>query len=110
MIEMLIYALLAIGIIFNAIGALALHRFIDPYTRLHGSTLCTTFGSIFIVLAVVIYSITTGSIQMALHAVFALAFIMVTSATGSHAIARASYLAGIKPKKVSVDKLAKVSK
>lgn len=110
MIEMLIYALLAIGIAFNAIGVLALHRFIDPYTRLHGSTLCTTFGSIFIVLAVVVYSITASSLQIALHAIFALVFLMITNATSSHAIARAAYKAGIKPKRLVIDSLSKVDK
>ncbi len=105
MIYLLIYGLLIFGMAFHLIGVLALHRFFDPYTRLHGSTLCTTFGSIAIVLSIVIYSIAISKIQIGLHAIVALIFLMITNAVASHAIARASYKAGIKPEKLVVNAL-----
>ena len=53
----LIYTFLAIGAVFNALGSVALLRFPDVYTRIHGATKCTTFGSIFSILAVAVYGI-----------------------------------------------------
>jgi len=100
-----ILALGSIGIVFDALGVLALHRFIDPYTRLHGATMCTTFGSIFIAAAVILYGYSLGSSAMALHTLVALAFLLLTNPTGPHAIARAAYRHGVKPKKAVVDKL-----
>lgn len=108
MIELLVYAFISLGLFFHIIGALALHRFFDPYTRLHGSALCTTFGSIFLALAVIVYAIRIASFPIALHVIFAVVFLMVTNATSAHAIARASYLHGIKPKQLTVDELAEV--
>ncbi|MCD6478935.1 MAG: monovalent cation/H(+) antiporter subunit G [Candidatus Diapherotrites archaeon] len=110
MIELLIYVFISMGLLFHVIGALALHRFFDPYTRLHGSTLCTTFGSIFLALAAIIYALQTGLFPIALHVFLAIVFLMVTNATGAHAIARGAYLHGIKPKRLAVDELAKVRK
>ena len=110
MITETIMVLASIGIVFQFLGAIALHRFIDPYTRLHGSTKCTTFGSIFIALAVMVYGYSLGSIAMILHTFIALAFLLLTNPTGAHAIARAAYLHGIKPKKAVVDKLGSVKK
>lgn len=107
MIEIVIYATLFVGLLFHLFGALGLHRFFDVYTRLHASTLCTTFGTIFVVLSVIIYAIYAGSMQMALHSAFAVVFVMISGATGSHAIARAAYRAGIKPKIALDDALSK---
>lgn len=97
--------LAGIGLFFDTLGALALHRFFDPYTRLHGATMCTTFGSVFIALAVILYGYSLGSSAMVLHTIVALVFLLLTNPTGSHAIARAAYRHGVKPKKAVVDKL-----
>lgn len=105
MIHETILVLAGIGLFFDTIGTLALHRFIDPYTRLHGATICTTFGSIFIAIAVMIYGYSLGSSAMTLHTIVALAFLLLTNPTGSHAIARAAYRHGVKPKRAVVDKL-----
>ncbi len=52
-----IYAFLTVSVSFNLLGGFALHRFPDVYTRLHGgATKCTTFGTIFAVLAVVVHA------------------------------------------------------
>ena len=105
MIQEITMALAAVGLIFQFLGAVALHRFFDPYTRLHGSTKCTTFGSIFIALAVMLYGYSLGSAAMVLHTLAALAFVMLTNPTGAHAIARAAYRHGVMPKRAVVDKL-----
>jgi len=104
----LLYVLLGIGVLFNGLGALALMRFPDVYTRLHGATKCTTFGSIFTALAVIVYGFVRGGAEyntLAIHAIVALIAILVTNPTGSHAIARAAYRSGVKPKGAVVDRL-----
>ena len=53
----IVYLFLGIGALFQALGTIALHRFPDVYTRMHGATKCTTFGSIFIYLGIIIYGI-----------------------------------------------------
>lgn len=106
----LVYAFLAINITFNLLGSFSLHRFPDVYTRLHGATKCTTFGTIFAVLAVVVHALNqlhiTGDpkyLQMALHSLVALVALLLTNPTGAHAIAKAAHLSGYKPAKAVVD-------
>lgn len=109
----LMYIFLAIGAVFNGLGAVALHRFPDVYTRLHGATKCTTFGSLFSILAVVVYGAMRGGpvgINMVIRAVLALVFLLLTNPTGSHALARAAHRAGIKPFRAVVDRLEEVGK
>ncbi|MBC7093507.1 MAG: monovalent cation/H(+) antiporter subunit G [Candidatus Acetothermia bacterium] len=104
----LIYAFLAIGAVFNGLGAVALLRFPDVYTRVHGATKCTTFGSIFSLLGVAVYGFAQGGGiggTMAVRAFLALVFLLLTNPTGSHALARAAHRAGIKPFRAVVDRL-----
>ena len=111
MIVLVIYVLLAIGIIFQALGVIALYRFPDVYTRLHGATKCTTFGSIFIYLAVIVYGAWfafSGNPEYAVlsvHTLIVMILLLVTNPTGAHAIARAAYRSGIMPKAAVVDML-----
>ena len=105
-----IYAFLAINITFNLLGSFSLHRFPDVYTRLHGATKCTTFGTIFAVLAVVVHAayqlhLTDDPkyLQMALHSLVALIALLLTNPTGAHAIAKAAHLSGYKPAKAVID-------
>ncbi|MCD6559212.1 MAG: monovalent cation/H(+) antiporter subunit G [Palaeococcus sp.] len=109
-IEYMIYTFLAINMIFNLLGSISLHRFPDVYTRLHGATKCTTFGTIFAVLAVVVHALYQLRItndpkylQMALHSVVALIALLLTNPTGAHAIAKAAHLSGVKPVKAVID-------
>jgi multicomponent Na+:H+ antiporter subunit G len=102
----LIEILLVIGLFFNLIGVIGLLRFPDVYTRLHAETKTTTFGSIFLGLAVIVYSIAQGLPALAVHAAIAVIVLAFTNATGSHAIARAAHKAGIKPAQTVVDKLS----
>jgi multicomponent Na+:H+ antiporter subunit G len=114
-IEILIYILLIIGVIFNILGGIGLLRFPDVYTRLHAGTKCTTFGSIFITGSVIILGLKTwyfgdinGSI-LAIHTAGALIAILLTNPTGAHALARAAHKSGVKPVNAVVDSLNKQS-
>ncbi|MDI3475627.1 MAG: multicomponent Na+:H+ antiporter subunit [Thermococcaceae archaeon] len=109
-VETLIYIFLGISVAFNLLGSFALLRFPDVYTRLHGATKCTTFGTIFAVFAVVTHALyqlhRTGDskyLQMALHSFIALIALLLTNPTGAHAIAKAAHLSGVKPVRAVVD-------
>jgi multicomponent Na+:H+ antiporter subunit G len=108
---LLIYILLGAGIVFQALGTLALLRFPDVYTRMHGTTMCTTFGSIFIYLGVIVYGFLVyfsgrpEYILLPIHTVIAMVMIMITNAVGAHAIARAAHRSGVMPRYAVVDRL-----
>lgn len=107
------YIFIAIGCFFNMIGSIGLHRFPDVYTRLHAATKCTTFGAIFLIVAVMIQSvnvwvtegISSSQSVLTLHALIALVCILLTNPTSAHAIARAAHRSGIKPARAVVDDL-----
>jgi len=105
------YVFIGIGLFFNFVGAFGLHRFPDMYTRLHAATKCTTFGSVFLILAVIVQAagiwsqVGISESAMCVHAVLALVALLVTNATGAHAIARAAHRSGEKPARAVVDDL-----
>lgn len=112
-VDIISYIFLAIGCIFCLLGAIGVHRFPDPYTRLHATGMISTFGAIFVIGSVIIQAIQgwvtegLGSPQqiLAIHSLVALASILLTSPTSTHAIARASHRSGIKAARAVVDDL-----
>lgn len=110
--DALIWTALAIGLAFNTLGVVGILRFPDVYTRLHADTKCTTFGSIFLSLAIVLYAVgqyfrdPEGQYEtLALHTVLAVLVLAFTNATGAHAIARAARRRGHKPAQAVCDRL-----
>lgn len=104
------YVFIGIGLFFSFVGAFGLLRFPDVYTRLHAATKCTTFGSIFIILAVVVQCAGGWVIEgtysvMGIHSVLALVALLVTNATSAHAMSRAAHRSGEKPARAVVDDL-----
>ena len=103
---------LLIGVFFCGLGSVGLLRFPDVYTRLHATTKCTTFGSIFTSLSVIIFGFyfwkTTGDSKfgvLSIHTLVALVSLIITNPTGSHAIARAAHRSGVMPKQAVIDEL-----
>ena len=103
---------LLIGLVFNTLGVVGILRFPDVYTRLHADTKCTTFGSIFTSLAVVLFALATYHrsgdgqyVTLALHTVLAVVVLAFTNATSAHAIARAAHKRGHKPVQAVTDRL-----
>ncbi len=104
--------LILIGLAFNLLGAISLYRFPDVYTRLHGATKCTTFGTLFTMFAVVAYAlgrlVMTGEARfgvLIIHSAIAAFVLLITNATGAHALARAAHRSGILPARAVVDRL-----
>ncbi|MFH1424144.1 MAG: monovalent cation/H(+) antiporter subunit G [archaeon] len=116
MINEIIFALLGLGMLFQIIGSVALHRFPDLYTRLHGATKCTTLGSILVYLAVVVFGISlmlNGEQYfgiLSVHTMIVLVMLLVTNPTGAHAIARAAHRHGDLPKRACIDRLKEDSR
>jgi multicomponent Na+:H+ antiporter subunit G len=80
--------LMGIGIAFNFFGCLGLLRFPDIYNRLQAGTKCVTFGTIFMLIGVLVY---TGFTALGIKAVLCLVFILITSPTAAHAISRGAH-------------------
>jgi len=105
------YVFIGIGLFFNLIGVIGLHRFPDMYTKLHAATKCTTFGSIFLIIAVIMQAAGIWAVEgvsqstMRIHSILALIALLITNATGAHAIARAAHRSGEKPVRRMVDDL-----
>lgn len=113
MLNTITYVLIGIGLFFNLMAGVGLLRFPDVYTRLHAGTKCTTFGSIFLIGAVVLQAVAAwinggwgaNDSQLALRGIIALAAILLTNPAGAHAIARAAHRSGVKPARAVVDDL-----
>lgn len=82
--------LLLVGAIFLFLGALGIFRFPDVYNRLQAGTKATTLGSIGMVIGI-------GLMEPSwFPKMFVIAmFILVGNPLSSHALARASYKAGV---------------
>jgi len=113
MLNTITYVLIGIGLFFNLMAGIGLLRFPDYFTRLHAGTKCTTFGSIFLIGAVMLQfgaawihgGWDASESVIVTHSAIALLALLVTNPTGAHAIARAGYRSGIKPAQAVVDDL-----
>jgi multicomponent Na+:H+ antiporter subunit G len=86
------YILIIIGILFDIFGCIGLVRFPDVYNRLQASTKCVTLGTILLLVGVALAS---GIGPTASRAIICAVFILITSPTAAHAIAKGSYASGV---------------
>jgi len=86
------YALITLGILFNIFGCVGLVRFPDVYNRLQAATKCVTLGTVLLLVGVAVVG---GSGAMAAKAIICAVFILVTSPTAAHAIAKGAYASGV---------------
>jgi len=104
MTDVLGYILIATGVLFDIFGCIGLVRFPDVYNRLQASTKCVTLGTILLLVGVAIIE---GLAPASAKAVICAVFILITSPTAAHAIAKGSYASGVKLWEYSVvDKYA----
>ena len=102
------YMLIIIGILFDIFGCIGLVRFPDVYNRLQASTKCVTLGTILLLVGVAVLS---GLGAMSAKAIICAVFILITSPTAAHAIAKGAYASGVQLWENSVvDKYAEKSK
>lgn len=86
------YILIAVGILFNLFGCVGLVRFPDVYNRLQAATKCVTLGTVLLLFGVAAVS---GAGPMIAKALVCAVFILVTSPTAAHAIAKGAYASGV---------------
>ena len=86
------YILIISGVLFNLFGCIGLVRFPDVYNRLQAATKCVTLGTILLLLGVAV----VGGGATAGKAVICAVFILLTSPTAAHAIAKGAYASGVK--------------
>ena len=87
------YILITIGILFDIFGCIGLVRFPDVYNRLQASTKCVTLGTILLLIGVAVVS---AAGPLAAKAIVCAVFILITSPTAAHAIAKGAHASGVK--------------
>jgi multicomponent Na+:H+ antiporter subunit G len=92
MTEIIGYILIAIGVLFDIFGCIGLVRFPDVYNRLQAATKCVTLGTIVLLIGV---ALACGHHAMAAKAIVCAVFIVLTSPTAAHAIAKGAYSSGV---------------
>lgn len=86
------YIFITVGAIFDFFGCMGLVRLPDVYNRLQAATKCVTLGTIFILVGT---AVVTSAPAIAIKAILCAVFILITSPTGAHALARGSFLSGV---------------
>ena len=90
--EAIVRNYIGVGVLFDIFGCIGLVRFPDVYNRLQASTKCVTLGTILLLFGV---AIAGRSGAMAAKAIVCAVFIMITSPTAAHAIAKGAYASGV---------------
>lgn len=85
--------IIALGIMFDLLGCIGMVRLPDVYNRLQAGTKCVTLGVCLILIGTIVMADTTPT---RLKAVLCMVFILITSPTAAHALARAARHSGIK--------------
>ena len=93
MIDIIGYILIITGVLFNIFGCIGLVRFPDVYNRLQASTKCVTLGTILLLVGV---ALITGLGATGAKAIVCAVFILITSPTAAHAIAKGAHASGVK--------------
>lgn len=85
---------LAVGCFFIVVASVGVVRFPDFYSRMHPAGKTDTVGQAMVLLGLVIYE---GFSLVSVKLLLIIAFIFVANPTATHAVAKAAYIAGVKP-------------
>ncbi len=92
-------ALIVTGLMFDLFGCIGLIRMPDVYNRLQAATKCVTLGTFSIMLGVFTMC---GFTAVGMKAILCGLFLLITSPTAAHALAKGAYISGVKLCKESV--------
>lgn len=87
--------LCVLGAVICVIGAVGMLRFPDFYTRMHAASIIDTGGAGLLLVGMMF--LPASSLLVIFKLALILLFIALTSPTGSHAIANAAFVAGLRP-------------
>ncbi|MCC6908247.1 MAG: monovalent cation/H(+) antiporter subunit G [Phycisphaerales bacterium] len=82
------------GIFFMFVGAIGVVRLPDAYNRLHATSKCSTLGIMGLALAAVFH---VGTLAVTTKALMTIVFAFVAAPVGSHMLAKAAHIDGMKP-------------
>ena len=85
-------ALIVLGVLFDVSGCVGLVRLPDVYNRIQASTKCVVLGTTLILLGAVVWM---NEFPVILKGLICIVFILITSSTAAHALARAAYRSGV---------------
>ncbi|WP_421860644.1 monovalent cation/H(+) antiporter subunit G [Parvibaculum sp.] len=95
----------AVGCIFILLGSFGLVRLPDVWSRIHAAGIVDTIGAELILVGMMFQ---TGFTQTTLKLALISLFLFVTSPTATHAVANASFVAGIRPVRLRRNETANV--
>lgn len=98
-IDGLSWSLLILGGFICFSGAIGMHRFPDFFSRMHAASVTDTLGSALILFGLMLQ--VNGQYIVLVKLIFILLFILITSPTASHALAKAALHGGLRPKQGS---------
>ena len=87
------------GAFFSVVAAVGVLRFPDLYTRMHAASKAGTLGSGTLLLAMAVQA---GESDVITRAVAGVVFLLLTTPVSAHLLAKAAYLAGVKPSEDTV--------
>jgi len=90
--EIIGLALIVIGVLFDISGCVGLVRLPDVYNRIQASTKCVVLGTTLILLGAMVWLASPHAI---VKGVICILFILITSSTAAHALARAAHRSGV---------------
>lgn len=94
--EIIVSIFILLGLLMMLAAAVGVMRLPDAYCRAHASGMSSTFGTIFFMVAALVYfTVQTGTFPFKLFLIAL--FIFLTGPIGSHMLTRAAYFTGIKP-------------
>jgi multicomponent Na+:H+ antiporter subunit G len=94
LVDLLAWTCLLGGSLLSIAGGIGLLRFPDFYSRIHAGGVTDTGGAGLIITGLIIQS---GANLVSVKLVVILFFLLVTSPTSTHALAKAALTAGVKP-------------
>ncbi|MCP4047811.1 MAG: Na+/H+ antiporter subunit G [Gammaproteobacteria bacterium] len=92
-------ALITLGVLFDLLGCVGLVRLPDVYNRIQASTKCVVLGTTLCLLGAMVWLSTAA---VTIKGLLCILFLLITSATAAHALARAAYRSGVPLAKGSV--------
>lgn len=90
--ELVGLVLIGLGVLIDISGCVGLVRLPDVYNRIQASTKCVVLGTTLIMAGSLLW---LGSVHAAIKGAVCVLFILITSATAAHALARAAHRSGV---------------
>lgn len=84
--------LITIGVLFDLLGCIGLVRLPDVYNRIQASTKCVVLGTTLSLLGAMLW---LGTAAVFVKGLLCILFLLITSATAAHALARAAHRSGV---------------